>query len=500
MKLHSIRSLIMTLMFSASVLTLLLVAVGSWQWNQQLKFAELSHFSDELREHATDLTFLTAEYTVTKSERSKQQWFSKWSQAENLVSKYSQVEGYASLVMIRLLIIDLKEAAELSFGQNDSSYAAKLHNSTNLLAINQRLLAHTRLFQKTIEDQERATSAFYSNTLWAGLLFGWFIPIGLLFWVKHYIRQPIAQLAADARRFGRGELGAPVRPVSTVELSGLADSLEKMRVSLADNMVSIEKYSSLAAENEKAKLAAESLLQQIKRTQVELMKTEKMSSLGVLVGGVAHELNNPLMGVLNYVTYVEKAMSDKDSKSKNILIKAEVELARLQKIVKNMLQFGRQETTENTYFDILPVLTLVLDLVHPDLKRFNIQTEVDAPMELPQVFGEPNKLEQVVLNLVVNARDALNEMPALEHPKITFRIAVQESELVLEICDNGCGIPDAIKSKIFDPFFTTKEVGKGTGLGLAVSTQLMADMHGRLLVSPTHEGACFQMILQCQAA
>ena len=498
MGLHSIRALIITLIAVASLMTLLLLAMGSWQWNQKQHFLELGRFSDNLREQATDLTFLTAEYSMTKSERAKQQWFAKWSNAENLVLKFNQLEGYDSLVMIRLLLIDLKEAAELSFESHKDSPSAQLLKRTNLLAINQRLLAHTRLFQKVLNEQQETMSDLYDKSLWTGLMFGWLVPIILLFWIRNYIRKPVAKLAADAKRFGQGDLQNPVHSVQTYELKGLAESLEKMRLSLTENMVSIDKYANLAAENEKAKLAAESLLQQIKRTQVELMKTEKMSSLGVLVGGIAHELNNPLMGVLNYVTYVEKAMDGKDAKNKNILIKAEVELARLQKIVKNMLQFGRQETTENTYFDILPVLTLVLDLVHPDLKRFNIQTDVDAPLELPKVFGEPNKLEQVVLNLVVNARDALNEVPGLEHPTITFKLAIQDRELVLEVCDNGCGIPDAIKSKIFDPFFTTKEVGKGTGLGLAVSTQLMADMHGRLLVSPTHEGACFQMILQCQ--
>lgn len=497
MKQHSIKTFVHFLILVFMLSSIVLGVLGFVHFFKKQQWEQDSELAQTLGQNTGDIVVLTSELSLINSINSRQKLTAKLEQMVDQVAKLDHLQNFESLIMVRLLLADLQTDALRLVGSSISSNQITHQERMNLIAITQRLAAHIHLFEREILKREEALEDKYIFALWIMVLIAWLLPIGLLLWINNHLQRPITLLSRFAKAIGKGDLATQLPSIKTQELSTLTSSLEVMRQNLAQNMVSIEQYTKMAESNRQAKEQAETLLSKVRKARTEMVKTEKLASLGVLVGGVAHELNNPLMGVLNYVSYVEKTLDE--GKQKTILVKAKNEITRMQKIVQNMLRFGRQEISENQYFDILPVLHQVIDLAEPELKRYGISTDIITESELKPVYGNADGIEQVVLNLVLNARDALNELPNLEKPTITIRLKVVENhQLCLWICDNGSGIDKAIIDKLFDPFFTTKEVGKGTGLGLPVSQRLMIDMHGTINYEPEMEGTCFVLTLDCQ--
>jgi C4-dicarboxylate-specific signal transduction histidine kinase len=214
-----------------------------------------------------------------------------------------------------------------------------------------------------------------------------------------------------------------------------------------------------------------------------------MSSLGTMVGGVAHEINNPLMGVINYVEFARDKAAD--AKSKEVLDKALHEINRIKKIVQNMMVFVRVDSTSTASCDVTEAVNLAVALLDGELQKHAIQVSIELADELPQVKCNLGSLEQVLINLLLNARDALEER---EERRIAIKGICENERVVLTVSDNGPGIKEGVLHNMFVPFFTTKPVGKGTGLGLAVSRQLIEKCGGSLrLQDEEGEGACFRL-------
>jgi C4-dicarboxylate-specific signal transduction histidine kinase len=212
---------------------------------------------------------------------------------------------------------------------------------------------------------------------------------------------------------------------------------------------------------------------------------EKLSALGTLVGGVAHEINNPLMGVMNFVEFV--ADRTEDPKSKEVLNQALQQVHRIKKIVSNMLVFVRSKTTQAGNCEVPEVIRQSLLLMEGELRKTGVQVEVEAADDLPTIQCSADSMQQILVNLIINARDVL---VGCQQPLI--RIVARPKEGMLELCvtDNGPGIPQEIQAKIFDPFFTTKLPGKGTGLGLSVTRRLVQDVGGNIYVESTNGQGC----------
>ncbi|NNM80350.1 MAG: hypothetical protein HKM01_07845 [Gallionella sp.] len=220
-----------------------------------------------------------------------------------------------------------------------------------------------------------------------------------------------------------------------------------------------------------------------------LIEVEKLSSLGIMVGGVAHEINNPLMGLINYVEFAHDHTAD--PKSKQVLEDALHEIQRIKKIVANMLVFLRSDVTHQESCSAQDIVARTLVLLEGELKKGDVQVEVDMEPYLPPVKCNAGSLQQVLVNLILNARDALAGQ-AEQHIRITG--VDDDGKVVLSVCDNGPGIPEAVRDKIFDHFFTTKPVGKGTGLGLSVSRHLVEQAGGTIkLYSENGFGCCFRV-------
>jgi signal transduction histidine kinase/BarA-like signal transduction histidine kinase len=228
---------------------------------------------------------------------------------------------------------------------------------------------------------------------------------------------------------------------------------------------------------------------------LQLLQAEKMAALGQTISGVAHELNNPLATILSWAERLSQRSTLDDAVRRGLeTILSESE--RAARIVRNLLTFARKRQTTRAMVDVNQVVRETLALRAYEQRLTNISVVDALAAGLPQVFADAHQIQQVLLNLVINAEQAM--LAANGRGTIVVRTwhdAEQES-VILEINDDGPGIPDEVQPKIFDPFFTTKEVGKGTGLGLTVAYAIVQEHGGRIrLESHPNAGASFYVEL-----
>ena len=232
--------------------------------------------------------------------------------------------------------------------------------------------------------------------------------------------------------------------------------------------------------------------------EAQLRQTQKLESIGTLASGVAHEINNPLTGVINYAELISRRVED--SRLKEFAEAIMTEGARVAKIVRNLLSFSRQEKEAHSPARLVDILNATLTLVGRLLERDGIKIEVDVPEDLPKVKCRSQQLQQVLLNLLTNARDALNERYSGDHPDKIVRVTAKETTIDgsrwirMMVEDHGAGIHAEDVDRIFDPFFTTKPRDRGTGLGLSVSYGIVRD-HGGRLAAESEEGSYTRFLL-----
>ncbi len=228
-----------------------------------------------------------------------------------------------------------------------------------------------------------------------------------------------------------------------------------------------------------AELAKEAL-------EAQLVNGQKLESIGTLASGVAHEINNPLTGIINYAQLIGDRIDDETLSGFAAGIVREGN--RVATIVKNLLDFSRQEKQRHSLAEVGDMVDVVVSLVGAVLRRDQIDLRVEIPAGLPKIKCRSQQIEQVLLNLVTNARDALNRCyPGFDEGKIlritsSLRDVEGRPWIRLTVEDHGAGIPDEIVDRIFDPFFTTKSRTEGTGLGLSISHGIIRDHHGTLSV------------------
>jgi PAS domain S-box-containing protein len=222
----------------------------------------------------------------------------------------------------------------------------------------------------------------------------------------------------------------------------------------------------------------------------QLLQAEKLSSIGLLAAGIAHEVNTPIAGISSYTQMLLKETPESD-KRKPILEKIERQTFRAAEIVSGLLNFSRLNSSEFRDLDINQLIEDSLALMGHQLQMNNIRIESMYDPALPPIYGNMGKLQQVFVNLLLNARDA---MPS--GGEIAVKTGMNESMVVVDISDTGVGISEENIRRIFDPFFTTKSVGKGTGLGLAVSYGIIQEHGGGIFVdSSSGRGTHFRVKL-----
>jgi len=229
---------------------------------------------------------------------------------------------------------------------------------------------------------------------------------------------------------------------------------------------------------ERKKLEAE-----LRRTQASLVQAGKLRAMGDLVSGVAHELNNPLMASQSVVYVMKKGALPDDPNFKRIEIINKCNL-RMEKIINHLKEFSRADDRQFERININAPIENTLMLTGQQLMNHNVTLNKDLADDLPEILGDTNHLEQVFLNLISNAKDA---MEGIDWPKeLTIKTfcnrKTKGTTVVATVSDTGMGIPDDIMEKIFNPFFSTKDAHKGTGLGLAITYGIIEDHSGSVEV------------------
>ena len=217
----------------------------------------------------------------------------------------------------------------------------------------------------------------------------------------------------------------------------------------------------------------------------QLLQAEKMAALGQTISGVAHELNNPLATILSWAERLSEKQLDDTSKRGVSVILGEAE--RAARIVRNLLTFARKRQSTRAMIDINTVVTETTALRgYERMPTLTVITDLDA--EAPRVFADAHQIQQVLLNLLINAEQAM--LAANGRGTLTVRTHHDDARdaAILEVADDGPGVPSDVQTRIFDPFFTTKEVGKGTGLGLTVAYAIVQEHGGRIRVTSTPGG------------
>ena len=222
-----------------------------------------------------------------------------------------------------------------------------------------------------------------------------------------------------------------------------------------------------------------------KKLQEQLVQSEKLASIGQLVSGVAHELNNPLAGIMGYsqLFYESEEISPKAREAAKKIFESS---KRCKKIIQNMLSFARKQEFEKMSLDVNGILDKAVELREYDLQSHRIEVRREYASGLSPVAADPHHMQSVFMNLINNASDAMYEANGRGILRIATRM--EGESIVVEFIDDGPGVPSEFRDKVFDPFFTTREVGQGTGLGLSISYGIIKEHGGELILETSHGG------------
>ena len=313
------------------------------------------------------------------------------------------------------------------------------------------------------------------------------------------VRRALAQQAS------RGEVtigGEHIFSVTTFPIGPASDgpSVVQVAKNVTEENAGARRLQRMSHElaNTNSRLVA--TVEQLKSTQAQLVQAEKLSAIGQLVAGVAHELNNPLTSVIGYAQLVEEELQAGPSARPAAEVAQDLrriaeESERAARIVRNLLAFARRQGAARALHDVVDVCERVIALREYALKLSGVALETDFQGALPKVLADAGQLQQVLLNLVLNAERAMRDVQG-RRLGISVRQDAAANTIVLAVSDSGHGIGPTDLSRIFDPFFTTRDVGEGTGLGLSICYGIVRDHGGQIRVdSRLHGGTTFVVTL-----
>ncbi|HEX9024659.1 MAG TPA: ATP-binding protein [Geobacteraceae bacterium] len=293
--------------------------------------------------------------------------------------------------------------------------------------------------------------------------------LGITFYMQKLVNIPVKQLLLHAREVGSGNLNTSVKISAQDEMGTLALVINEMTSALKKSHDQLEEWGRTLEKKVMERT------QELERIQAQLIRSEKLASLGELVAGIAHEINNPLTGILVFSSLIS---NDKrlDPALKGDLATVIQETERCATIVKGLLDFSRETVPQKSWTSINDIIDASLALVKNQAQFHNIEIIRDYSAEIPAILADPHQIEQVFINILLNASHAMEEGGIL---RIVTKLCQEHGGVMIRIADTGCGIPEENLSKIFDPFFTTKKL-KGTGLGLSVSYGII-NSHGGII-------------------
>jgi two-component system NtrC family sensor kinase len=277
--------------------------------------------------------------------------------------------------------------------------------------------------------------------------------------------KPIHTLQEGVQEIGQGNLEYRIDVRSGDEIELLAVEFNRMAERMQRAQEQLQRHSK----------ELEQKVNQLRRLQAQLMQSERMAATGELAAQIAHEINNPLGIIKNYVGIAKLLMPEEDPNRENMKI-VDQEINRIAGIVRRLLKFAKPGAEDIQPVQINQVLEELLALLRGQLFRRKIEVSAELAENLPEVSVSTDQIRQVFLNLIKNAEDAM-----AEGGKLTVRTRYRKGRVEIDVADDGCGIPPENVKNIFEPFFTTKGV-KGTGLGLTVSYGIIKNYNGEINV------------------
>lgn len=338
---------------------------------------------------------------------------------------------------------------------------------------------------------EAALTQARMQLLWTTLVLLGVIAGVAAFIFRRLIRQPIARLQEGARRIAGGELSTHIEVEGGHELALLADDFNRMARDLDRAQKAVDEWSQTLEDK------VEQRTEELRRAQHQVQHMEKMASLGKLSATVAHELNNPISGILTYARLVERELDEQplDEKVKTQMGRylgvVQQESSRCGAIVRNLLVFARRDGGEMAPVDLNEILDRSLMLVRHHMEIGGVQLHAERVEGDAGVVGDAGELQQALVALFVNAVEA---MP--EGGELRVGLRGDEAEVFIDVGDTGTGIPDEALPNIFEPFFSTKVKESGVGLGLAVVYGIVHRHKGLITVeSEVGRGTTFHIVL-----
>jgi two-component system, NtrC family, sensor kinase len=315
----------------------------------------------------------------------------------------------------------------------------------------------------------------------------------IVLFTRRFVSSPIRRLIEDTRAVSNMELDKPIVINSSEELGELANSFNLMKDRLKEALDEINEFT------HGLESKVQERTEQLEEAHQKLLQSNRLASLGQLSASVAHEINNPISGVLNLSMLMQRILKedgvppDRVEEFRRYLSQITSETSRVGRIVCDLLAFSRRSTPRASPVDFNQVVESTVSLVAHKLKLASVEIVLSLDRQLPAVVCDGAQVQQVVLNLVLNGAEAAQDK---RRARVTVRTYAKGSRAILEVRDNGEGICSENLSKIFDPFFTTKEEGKGVGLGLAVVYGIVEAHQGDISVkSAPGEGTVFRVSL-----
>lgn len=351
------------------------------------------------------------------------------------------------------------------------------------------------------------------------------------FFLPRSIGQPITKLYQAAKSISQGNFSYRVHIRTGDELEDVAEAFNRIAEYLDESYIRLEervaqrtqdleaasketlsKKEELQRANlelDKERLALLNLSEdlektnkELRETQAQLIQSSKMAAIGQLASGVAHEINNPLSGVLNNVQLIKMEIEEKKEFNpvdfKDILGTVEESALRCKKIIRSLLDFSRASIGQKQNISLNELIERTIALIEYEMKLENIIIQKELAAKLPKIGADPQLLQQVIFNLISNAKWAIEQKSGKAGGSITLKTAYEpkNESVCIYVSDTGIGIPQENLNRIFEPFFTTKDVGEGTGLGLSMAYRIIQEHKGTIEVeSQLNQGATFKIIL-----
>lgn len=313
---------------------------------------------------------------------------------------------------------------------------------------------------------------------------------------RRFVQQPVRKLIQATKAVGSLDSEMPQDMVADDELGDLMRSFASMQERIRQSNLQIREFTNTLERR------VEERTQRLHETEQKLIQSDRLASLGQLSASVAHEINNPLGGVINFSKLMQRLLKDGDIPQERMadfrvyLDHVVTETVRCGNIVRDLLVFARNSTPLRACYDFNEIVRRTMSVIHHRLELGEVTPELDLADNLPKIMCDSSQVQQIVTNLVINAAEAME----IGVVTVRTRFVPESRSLQLEVSDTGSGIPVENLPRIYDPFFSTKEEGQGTGLGLAVVYGIVESHGGQITVrSKAGQGTVFTVNLPVDA-